>query len=246
MKRIKIIAFIFFCVSLCIGMTQVARADDGISVPEEYRDFIDSADGEVADKLPHGALESDIEDLHGAAQELSSAKAILSVLISAVSDGLLDVAPRLALILAIVIISALCYSVSSYCSGGLSRAVDVCVRLCSLCALSGVALSSAESVKLYFERLFSAVAAFIPLGGVMYAMGGSLTSAASSTATLTVTLAVCEFICGYTVIPVFCICLCTSMMGAFGGSSAFLGGTLGASVRKWYTTAMAFVMMILK
>jgi stage III sporulation protein AE len=111
--------------------------------------------------------------------------------------------------------------------------------------LSGVAMSAVESVKLYFERLFSAVAAFIPLGAAMYAMGGNLTSAASSTATLSVTLAVCEFLCGYTVIPVFCICLCTSLLSVFGGASGALGGTVSGAIRKWYTTAMAFVMMIL-
>ena len=149
------------------------------------------------------------------------------------------------MILAIVIISSLCYSVGSHCSGGLARAVDVCVRLCSFCAISGVALECAESVRAYFERLFEAVASFIPLSAAMYAMGGNLTSAASSSATLTITLAVCQFVCGYTVIPVFCLCLCMSLVGVFGGVSGSLGATVGGTVRKWYTTAMAFLMMIL-
>lgn len=241
--KISVIICFFAVIIACFSLT--VRAEDGISIPEDYSDFLGSLDADTSNKLPDGAFSSDIDDIHGAAEQLSSIRQILKAVLSSVSEGLSSIFPRLALILAIVIISALCYSVSSYCSGGLSRAVDVCVRLCSFCALSGVALSAAESVRVYFQRLFEAMASFIPLGAAMYAMGGNLTGAASSSATMGVTLTVCEFLCGYTVIPVFCICLCMSLLSVFGGASASLGGTVGASVRKWYTTAMAFVMMIL-
>ena len=244
-KRLKICIFLCFFAVLAVCLTVTSRAEDGIDLPDDYKDFLDSLDPDTSDKLPDGVFSSDTEDIYGAAQSLSDARKILSALLEAFSSGLSCVLPRLAVILAIVIISALCYSVSSYCSGGLSRAVDVCVRLCSFCALSGVAISCAESVKLYFERLFCAMSSFIPLGAAMYAMGGNLTGAASSAGSLAVTLTVCEFICGYTVIPVFSMCLCMSLLGVFGGVSGNLGGTVSASVRKWYTTAMAFVMMIL-
>lgn len=244
-KKIKIGAFFCAIVFILALFTLNVRADDGISLPEQYRDFIDSLDGEISDKLPDGALSSDKTEIKDAAQALTSPKQILSSILEAFNGELGGVLPRLAMILAIVIISSLCYSVGSHCSGGLARAVDVCVRLCSFCAISGVALECAESVRAYFERLFEAVASFIPLSAAMYAMGGNLTSAASSSATLTITLAVCQFVCGYTVIPVFCLCLCMSLVGVFGGVSGSLGATVGGTVRKWYTTAMAFLMMIL-
>lgn len=230
-------------VSACACIT--VRADEEITLPENYGDFLDSVSPEAQDRLPDGAFSQNADDVHGAAQQLSSPARMLGAIIQALSDGLSNILPRLATVLAIVIISALCYCVSSTLSGGASRAVSVCVRLCSFCALSGIAMASVESVKVYFERLFEAVAAFIPLGAAMYAMGGNFTSAASSAGALGVILAVCEFLCSYTAIPVFCICLCASLIGALGDASGNLGGAVGGGVRRWYTTAMAFVMMIL-
>ena len=244
-KRCKIGAFACAIVLLAALFTVSARADEAISLPVQYEGFLESLDGSVSDRLTGGATSDDADSLHNAAQELTSPETVLSIILEAFNSQLCRALPRLAMILGVVMISALCYSIGSHCSGGLSRAVDVCVRLCSFCAVSGIALDSAETVKGYFERLFEAVASFIPLGAAMYAMGGNLTSASSSSATLGVTLTVCQFVCGYTVIPVFCICLCTSLFSVFGGASASLGATVGGSVRKWYTTAMAFVMMIL-
>ncbi|MBE6584676.1 MAG: hypothetical protein E7649_06860 [Ruminococcaceae bacterium] len=239
-----LIAVIIIVMLLMIGVLS-AKAEEGIELPKEYEDFIGILDGDTAQRVPEDALLGDAESVNGAASQMSSPQAILSAVLSAFSSGIEQALPRLTTVLAIVIISSLCYILSSYCGAGLSRAIEVCVRLCSFCAVSGVALSCAETLELYFSRLFEAVAAFIPLSAVMYAMGGNLTSAASASGTLGVILTLCQFVCTRTVLPVFCLCLCMSLISVFDGVSGSLGATVGATVRKWYTTAMAFLMMIL-
>ncbi|MBQ4091301.1 MAG: hypothetical protein IJC64_03180 [Clostridia bacterium] len=226
-----------------MGTLRVGAEESG-SMPEQYGEFLGSLGGS-ADELPEGVLSDDAQEVADAARDMISPARILQMIADAFGRGIGGAIPALVSVLVIVMISAVCYSVSSFCGEGIARALDVCVRLCSFCATGGLAISCANGLKEYFDSLFGAVAAFIPLSATMYAMGGNLTSAASSAATLSVILTVCQFVCGYTVMPVFCICLCGSVTSALDGAAGSLGATVGATVRKWYTAAVAFVMSVL-
>ena len=230
---------------IVIGLLALpVRAEEYDTMPDEYSDFYDSIDGEIADKLPEGVFSDGKEDINEAAGELINPASILNMLIDALGVGLDGAAPTLAVVLGIVVLSAILTSLASS-SGGLSRTVEGCIRLCTFTAISGVAVRSAESLSLYFERLFSAVAGFLPLSAALYAMGGNLTVAAGTSATLGITLSVVQFFCTKTVIPVFCISLCSSMLSVFEGQGGSAAGTVSGMIRKWYTTSLAFVMMIL-
>ena len=227
---------------LLIGLFAIPAGAEGDTLPREYSDFFGSLDGEITDKLPEGALSGDSEEIAGAAEELISPLAILRLLTDAFGVGIESAAPTLALVLGIVILSAILGAVAAE-SGGLSRTVEGCIRLCTFAALSGIAVKCVESLSLYFERLFSLVAAFVPLSAVLYAMGGNLTVAAGNSATLGATLALCQFFCTKTVIPVFCISLCASMLSIFPSSSA--AGAVSGLIRKWYGRALGLVTVIL-
>ena len=127
----------------------------------------------------------------------------------------------------------------------MSSAVAFACRLCSFCAIAAISVGSLSRLKEYFDSLFAAVAAFVPLSGVLYAMGGNLTGAASGTVTLSATLAICQFFFAETVIPVFCACLALSLLSVFDGVSASAASSISTTVKKWYTTALAFIMMVL-
>lgn len=240
----------FVCIAAIVllifvgGIRASANEYEDESLPSEYADFIGSIDGSVADKLPDSVFSDDPDALEGAAAELATPSNVLSVLVGLLSEGLQKVSPTLAILLGIVILCALVGTVASNC-GGLSRSVECCTRMCMFCAISGVAVSCVETLSVYFERLFAAVASFLPLSAALFAMGGNLNAAASNSASLGVVLAVCEFFCTKTVIPVFCVCLCLSVLSAFDGVGASAGGAVSATVRKWYMTALSFVMMIL-
>lgn len=219
--------------------------DENETLPDEYGDFVNSLPDSVVDSLPEGALDNDGGSVLEAAREASNVSYLLGVLFDAFGAAVGELLPTLAVLCGIVILSAVCHTFASNVSAGLSSSVSFAARLCSYCAISGVAVSSIARLSEFFNSLCLAVGSFLPLSGVLYAMGGNLTSAASGTLTLSAILAVCQFFLTETVIPVFCVCLSLTLLGVFDGAGNFAGQSVSATVKKWYTTALGFIMMIL-
>jgi stage III sporulation protein AE len=169
---------------------------------------------------------------------------LLGVLLDSFGSSISEVLPTLSLLCGIVILSALCHLFASN-LGGLSAAISFATRLFSYCAIAVSALSSLTRLGDYFDSLFTSVASFLPLSALLYASGGNLTQAASGTVTLNAILSVCQLIFTKTVIPVFSVCLSMSLLSVFDGAGGFAAQSITATVKKWYTTALAFVMMIL-
>ena len=243
-KRRTVLYAVSVIIIMALGIVNIS-GEDGVSVPGEYEEFINSVTDEVRDKLPDGTFSESLDEISDAAAGMSTPAEVIGLIMGALGSKIDSVLPTLALIIGIVVISALCYLVSSYLGGGVGRVVELCTRLCTFCAISGVAVSCVERLKGYFENLFLAVSSFIPLSATLYAMGGNVMGAASMSASLGAILTVCQFICSYTVIPVFCVCLCFSVISVLDGVGGSFGTTVSGSIRKWYTTALAFVMMIL-
>lgn len=215
------------------------------SLPEEYNDFIGSLPQNVTDKLPDGAFSGDISDAENAAGELVGVAYLIDLIIDSFGASAEKLIPTFSLLCGIVILSAVSHTFASNSTGGLARCVSFATTLCSFGAISTVAISCVSRLEVYFDSLFKCVAAFVPLSGVLMAMGGNLTGAATGSMSLSATLAVCQLFFTKTVIPIFSICLSLSLISVFDGQSAFVGQSVGATVKKWYTTALSFVMMIL-
>lgn len=240
MLALIVISLAFFCALLSYPVCAEEE-----SLPREYSDYLDSLPDEVLDRLPPSTFGDGAEKLADAAEKLSSPISLLSFLLDGFGSNLRSLMPLLATLIGIVMIAAAAYAFASSLSPGVGRVVECCARLCSFGAISGLAVSSLARLEEYFSRLFAAVGSFLPLSAVLYAMGGNLTSAASGTAAVSVTLAVCQFICTKTVIPVFCICLSLSLLSVFEGSGGFAGGRIVGEIKKWYTSSLAAVAVIL-
>ena len=219
--------------------------NESLTLPEEYGDFIESLPDGVIDALPEDVFVGDTESLQSAASEVSGVSYLFGVLIEAFGGAVTAVLPTLTILCGIIILSAVSHTLASTVSPSLGGAVGFGARLCSFCTIAAVATASVATLEQYFDRLLTAVASFLPLSGVLYAMGGNLSGAVSGTAALTATLTVCEFFLNKTVIPIFCVCLALTLLGAFDGIGAMAGQSISGTVKKWYTTALAFVMMIL-
>lgn len=234
-----------FALLLFVGCTVIKiSADEGETVPPEYKDFIEGIDGSVADKLPDGVFSDSLDDIGEAARLMSDPVTILSLLLDTLGEGIAAVAPTVGAILGCVLVAALINAFSSS-LGAASGAVGICTRLCTFCIISATATARVGVFGDYLDRLYAAVSSFIPLCGAAYAMGGNLSSAAAGTVSLGVVLTVCEFICTKTAIPVFAICLCLALVSVFDGFGIGVGGTLSALIRKWYMRALSFIMMLL-
>ncbi len=242
---------IFCCmVSLALAASVFclfARAieEEQQTLPPEYADFADAIPGETADRLPEGVFSENAADNLAAARELGSPLYLLTALLDVFGSRLSELLPTASLLLALLLLASLLNAISGTLSAGTGRAAELAVRLVSFATIIGIATSSLSRLQDYFSRLFGAVAAFLPLSGALYAMGGNLTAAASSTATLSVILSIVELVCTYTVIPLFCICLSLSLLSLFDGSGGQAGGTLAGMIKKNYLTVLSFVMMLL-
>lgn len=233
---------------LLAALYQKNRATDEYStdetLPDEYSDFIDSLPDSVVDSLPDSTFSSDVGEVVGAAGELGGVSYLLGTLIDSFGGALGELLPTLSLLCGIVILSAVCHLFASN-LGGLSAAVSFAARLFAFCAIAVSAISSLSRLRDYFDSLFSAVASFLPLTTVLYASGGNLTAAASGTLTLNAILSVCQLVFTKTVIPIFSVCLSMSLLSVFDGVGSFAFQSISTSIKKWYTTALAFVMMLL-
>ena len=248
-KKKKIALFLAFFISLMFVLCVCVRGEDAIaeleSLPDEYDDFIGSIEDGVVDKLPDSVFGGDSQSLLSATEEMASVSYLLNTVFSAFGGALREVLPILAWLMGTVILSAVAKTFASGLGEGLSGAVSFALRLCTFSSIAAASVESLSRLSAYFDSLFAAVAGFLPLSAVLYAMGGNLTGAASGSATLSATLAVCQFFFSKTVIPVFCICLALSLLSVFEGQSALASGSIAGTVKKWYTTALAFIMMIL-
>ena len=214
-------------------------------MPEEYEDFIASLPDDVKDALPENAFDSDVESVSEAAEMMIGIPYLISTLLDAFGSSISSLFPTFAVLCGIVILSATCRAIASSTSGGLSGAVNLASRLCTYGTVAVVTFGSLGHISEYFDSLFAAVASFVPLSGVLMAAGGNVNGAAQGAVTLSATLTVCQFFFSETVMPVFSLCMSLTMLTAFEESGGFIGRSLSSTLKKWYTTALSFVMMVL-
>ena len=215
------------------------------TLPEEYRDFIDSLPDSVLSALPDGVTQGDCDSLDGSVREISGVGYLLSRLSDAFGIALSESMPTLVSLCGIIILSAVAQAFSSSLGAGNGAAVTFAARLCSYSAIAVLSVDIAGRMQEYFSNLLAAVGAFLPLYATLYAMGGNLTGAVSGSAALSATLSLCEvFLCG-SVVPVFCICLSLTLLHAFDGGGALAAQSVSTTIKKWYTTALGFVMTLL-
>jgi stage III sporulation protein AE len=100
-----------------------------------------------------------------------------------------------------------------------------------------------EGVSNYFAGLGRLTATSVPLLGVLYAMGGNASAAAASSAGLSVYMTVLESTVTASILPFCGICMSFALVNALDPSIRL--STLLATVKKNYTTLLAFLMMLL-
>jgi stage III sporulation protein AE len=137
-----------------------------------------------------------------------------------------------------------CFS-SSIRSAGVGRCVGLVCRTVLFCFLIGQARGCLEGVVRFFQELQTLTNAYLPLMGAAYAMGGNVATAVANQSTLMLAFLLVEWMGGKTVVPLFCLCLAFSMLGAFDSSVAGRMQVLTGRLKKWYATALGLVMLLL-
>ena len=238
----KILCGAIFALLLACALTLCVCAEEN-KMPDEYKDFLDSLPNDAASSLPEGIYSEDVQEVADAVSRMSGVEYLFSLLIQGFGSGLSRVIPQLALVVGLLTASAVGGLLSTHFSPSAAKIYGLCSRLALFCAIGGVAVSVLLNVKEFFSRLCATVSAFVPLSATLYTMGGNIGAAMKSGAGLLFTLGAVEFISGAVVVPLFCFCLCMSLVSC---ASADIGSvSLGGGVKKAFLSVLGIITMIL-
>jgi len=217
---------------------------DPNALPDEYGAWIDSIPEDVAKLLPKELFSNDSAEVGQAANELSSFSFLLKTLLELVGARIGSCVKILATVCGLLLISSVCNALhSSFKSDGLQRAFGFASNLVITLTLLSQSYFSIERVTSYFSSIGDMTASLLPLSAALYAMGGNTATAVASTAGLSVYMTVMEQIVCKSILPFCGICMAFALMNA-ADSSLRMGGLL-STVKKNYTTALTFLMMLL-
>ena len=241
LKYCLAVLFIAFAFALTISAEEKSSFE---SIPEGYSELIGSLPSEVADKRPEGIYSQDIDELGDVVAQMSTPSYVFSFIASFVKLGIKDAAALLATLLGIIVLSAVFSAFkSSFEVEGISRAVSIC----SSCALFGCTVFTLsehfERVGELFNNLALIVNGMIPVMSVIYAMGGNVLTAVSSSTTLYIFIAFCEEICRTSILPVAAVCTAFCLCGAISPDVKLQ--SISSAIKKGYTFVLGLIMTVL-
>lgn len=241
LKSIFCAVFIVLAV-VCVTITSSATEYDDIS--EDYEQLLDGIPEDVADMLPNGLYSQDIDEIHGAVDQMSGFEYIVDTVMNVLGLELGNGLKLLATLLSVIVLSALLRTVSSLMRSNMIKNV---VGICGTAAVMGAVImlqyDSISMVKNFLDRLNVLANSMIPIMGTLYTMGGNVASAAVNNSAMMIFLTVCETLCNRTVMPVTVLCLGFALASAFSSYVDLTG--IAAFVKKSYTVLISFVMMLL-
>ncbi len=246
-KRLLIPCFLLFLITL-LTLPAFAERETLITssqqLPDEYLEFLDRLPSDVQETLPDGLFSNDPATVAAAIEEMSHFSYLMRTVLSLVGIRLHDCLSLLAQLAGLVLLSAVLRSVKvSFVKETVARACSFCINLVMLISLLGVGYETLLTVTEYLDTLNKLTAALLPLTGVLYAMGGNVTTAVASSTGLSVFMTVLEQIVGNTVVPFCGLCLAFTVVGSFEPTLRI--GSLLTTVKKNYTLILTFLMMLL-
>lgn len=246
-KKICLLALILPLLCLLLLFPAYAEEDETMpteQIPDEFSDLLAALPDDLLALLPDGIFSSDSAEVGSAARQMSDFSYLLQTLLSLVGMRLGDALTVLASICGLLILSAIFRAFrSSIGSEGVGRAFAFCSTLVITLALLRESYRSLGGVVDYLSTLSHITLAAIPLLGALYAMGGNVSAAVASSGGLAVYMTVLEELVGKSVIPFCGICMALALIGAL--DPALRTGMLSSTLKKNYTTALSFLMMLL-
>ena len=243
-------ALLLFLPLICIALRLPLSAQEDEStafadqMPEEYTDFLESIPEDIRELLPEGLFSSNSEEVGEGVREMSDFSYLLRTVLSLVGLRIGDCVRILAPVCGLLLLSAVCNALkSSFRSENVGRAFSFCATLVITVSLLTQSYGCIESVTAYFSRLNALTAAILPLMGALYAIGGNVTAAVASSSGLSVYMTILEELIGKSIVPFCGICMAFALVNAL--DPTLRTGTLLSTLKKNYTTALTFLMMLL-
>ena len=244
-KKLLLLLLVLFLLSILVptASAEESSAEKPI-LPEEYSTLLDAIPEKLRDLLPPAFFSTDGEEVVSGVMEASDFSYLLRTVLSMVGLRIGSCAKLLASVAGLLLLSSVVSAIKgSFQNGSIGGAFSFLSSLILLLALLRVGYVGIESVSAYFESLRKITVALIPLMGVLYTMGGNVTAAVASASALSVFLAILEELVARSIVPFCGICLAFATIRALDPGIHL--GTLSDTVKKNYTTLLAFLMMLL-
>ncbi|MBE6660960.1 MAG: hypothetical protein E7605_06110 [Ruminococcaceae bacterium] len=234
---------------MTFSLTAFAREEQSggaYALPEEYAEMLDALPEALRDSLPEDIFSKDAEEAARAWESLASPEGLFRLLIAQLSAHWQDYVRLLFLLCGILLLRGVLGCVaSSLRTPTLSAGAQLLCRVGLFGAIVTQAMQGLAGVVEFYRQLNGLTAAFLPLMGAMYALGGNVSTAVVNHGTLVLSLSLVEWLGGKTIVPLFSICLAFSLLGAFGPSVAGRMQVATGKMKKWYTTALSLTMLLL-
>ena len=221
-------------------------ATEGIEVemPKEFDSVTEALPEEIVSELPDGMQSENTADQAAALSEMLTPQYLFDMLARRLQGAIGQGSRLFFLVCGLLILSAVFQTVcSSFSLNSLRHTVRFCTAGGLFAALLYIQYEQLTAVIQCFERLHVLMQAMLPVGGVLLAMGGNVTTAAAGNVTLGVFLSVSETLCAKTVIPVCTIGTTMSVCQILSPEVGLRGVT--NALRKTYTVVLGFVMTLL-
>lgn len=209
-----------------------------------YETMLDAIPENIRDQLPDGFSSGNAEEIGGAVEKMLDPAYILGIVLDTVGVYLPDALRLFAVILGILILSAVFSTVrKSVKSSAMGRIVTLVASTAILAAIADTQTRLFSSLSDYFSRLSSLAAGMIPISGVLYAMGGNVAGAATGGGAMAIFLAVSEFVGGELLFPTVGACLALATVPVF--APGLNVRSISAAIKRVFTFCLGFLMMIL-
>ena len=246
MKRMgmRLAVALFTGLLLCLMLSVHVLAEDTVeTVPPSFSEMGDTLPDEFLDSLPDGLFSENMDEVIGAAEEMTGFSYLVQVVLDAVGLRLDDILPLLLTLIALILIAAVLRTVRESLRGRGGELFGFCLRLLMFAAIVSQAVGMVETVQAYFASLRTLTLGMMPVMGGLYALGGNVGQAAVSEEILIVFLGICQYV-GTTVTPPFCgACMSFALLDAFDGRVKL--APLSALIKKWFAWLLGFIMFLL-
>ncbi|MBQ9161828.1 MAG: hypothetical protein IJX74_00990 [Clostridia bacterium] len=217
--------------------------DEPVTMPPEYSGFLSEIPQDIAKLLPDGLFSDDLTSVYNASRELTDVEYLFGAILSAAGVCLKECAGVLLTLLAVTFAGVVLNNVGKSLNPAASTALGFCIKLVLFSIIAGCATIIVGDVEAYFDRLTGLTSAVVPIMGVLYALGGNLTSAAVNSEIMAVFLSVCQYINASTILPVFSLLLAFGLMSALSGTLRL--NVISDMIKKWYVSFLGLVMTVL-
>lgn len=215
-------------------------------LPEEYEEMLSSLPETVKESLPKGVFSADAEEVARAWEALASPREVIFLLLSPLREEWEQYLGLFFCLVGVLLLRGVSNAlIENIRTPVLAGGIKLLCRVSLFGVIFGQAIAGMARVVAFYQDLNMLSSAFLPLMGTMYALGGQVAAAAVNHTTLVLSMSLVQWIGSQSVVPLFSLCLAFGLMGAISGEVAGRMQVLTGKLKKWYTTGLGLVMLVL-